>query len=107
MNVELACKLGMKCAIAAQCLWDGTEGKFAADVEVVKGQEWIRMGHKELSLLIPYLTSNMTKSALRRLVKAGIVRTLNLNQNPFDHTYWYAFTSYGICLMAHTADREE
>jgi len=107
MNVELASKLGMSCAIAAQCLWDGTEGAFGADIECVKGDIWIRMGHRQLSLLIPYLTPHMTKSALRRLVEAGILRTCDFNNSPFDHTYWYAFTDYGTRLMQTTCEDDQ
>jgi DNA-binding HxlR family transcriptional regulator len=65
------------------------------------------MGHKELSLLVPYLTPNMTKRALRQLVKSGIVRTFNLNDNPFDNTYWYAFTAFGSQLMLTTSFEED
>ena len=104
MNVELATKLGMSCAIAAQCLWDGIEGEYCAEVECVKGNAWIRMGHRQLSLLVPYLTPHMTKSALRRLVEGGVLRTIELNENPFDHTYWYSFTAYGISLMEATCE---
>ena len=104
MNVELATKLGMSAAIAAQCLYDGIEEAFEAEVEDVKGTTWIRMGHRTLSLLVPYLTPHMTKSALRRLVEAGILRTFDLNENPFDHTYWYAFTAYGESLMQVTGE---
>jgi hypothetical protein len=86
MNVELACKYGMAAAICAQCLWEGIRGDFGACVQKTKGTTWIRMGHRHISLLIPYLSPHMTKSALRRLVDAGILKTLNLNENPFDHT---------------------
>ncbi|MDR1357784.1 MAG: hypothetical protein LBJ48_00280 [Coriobacteriales bacterium] len=100
MNVELACRLGMAAAIAAQCLWDGLDGQFEAETETAKGSLWIRMGHRQLSLLIPYLSPHMAKSALRRLVKGGILRTADLNESPFDRTYWYAFAAYGKRLMA-------
>jgi len=106
MNVELATKLTMSCAVAAQCLWDGIEGAYGAEIQWVKGCAWIRMGHKQLSLLVPYLTPHMTKSALHRLVKAGILRTLNLNVNPFDHTYWYSFTDFGFELMLVTCEED-
>lgn len=99
MNVALATKFGMSAAICAQCLWDGIAGAFLADVQQAKGSRWIRMSHRQLALLVPYLTPNMTKSALRRLVKAGIVRTIKLNESAFDHTYWYAFTPHGQDLM--------
>jgi DNA-binding HxlR family transcriptional regulator len=66
------------------------------------------MGYRQLSLLIPYLSSHMTKSALRRLVKGGIPRTADLNESPFDHTHWYSFTAYGKRLMAVAyKDRQE
>jgi hypothetical protein len=108
MSVELACRLGMGSAIAAQCLWDGIRGACEAPTEEVKGDIWIRMGHRQLSLLIPYLTPHMAKNALRRLVKGGILRTFDLNESPFDHTCWYAFTAYGKCLMAVACeDRQE
>jgi hypothetical protein len=108
MNVELAYRFGMAAAIAAQCLWDGLDGQFEAETETTKGSLWIRMGRRQLSLLIPYLSPHMAKSALRRLVKGGILRTADLNESPFDHTYWYAFTAYGKCLMAVACeDRQE
>jgi hypothetical protein len=107
MNVELACRLGMGSAIAAQCLWDGIRGACEAPTEEVKGDVWIRMGHRQLSVLIPYLTPHMTRSALRRLVKGGILRTFDLNESPFDHTHWYAFTAYGANLMQATTDEED
>jgi hypothetical protein len=107
MNVELACRLGMASAVAAQCLWDGIRGVCEAPIEKVKGDIWIRMGHRQLSVLIPYLTPHMTRAALRRLVKGGVLRTFNLNESPFDHTHWYAFTVYGTGLMQATTTEED
>jgi hypothetical protein len=107
INVELATRIGITSAICAQCLYDGIQGAFAADIEDVKGREWIRMGNRQLALLIPYLTPHSAKSALRRLVKGGIVSTADLNDNPFDHTYWYSFTNYGENLMAATGGEED
>jgi hypothetical protein len=107
INVELATRIGITSAICAQCLYDGIQGAFAADIEEAKGREWVRMGSRQLTLLIPYLTPHSAKGALRRLVKGGIVCTADLNDSPFDHTYWYSFTSYGECLMAATGSEED
>jgi hypothetical protein len=107
MNIRLATKLGMSAAICAQCLWDGIAGAFLADVGQAKGRQWIRMSHRQLALLIPYLSPNMAKSALRRLVRAGIVRTTKLNENAFDHTYWYSFTPHGEDLMLSVIGEED
>jgi hypothetical protein len=106
MNVELATRLGMSAALCAQSLWDGISGAFNAEVQRAKGSLWIRMGNRQLSVLVPYLTPHMTRRALKKLVACGIVHTCDLNENPFDHTYWYSFTGYGTCLMKVTTDDE-
>jgi hypothetical protein len=106
MNIELARRHGLACAVCAQSLENGIQGAFVADVAEAKGRVWIRMGHRTLALICGCLTPNMTKSALRRLVKGGIVYTANLNASPFDHTLWYSFTDFGKSLMTNSACRE-
>jgi hypothetical protein len=106
MSIEVATKLGIHAAIAAQCLIDGMEGTVAADTECAKGEVWVRMGHKTLALYAPYLTPHMAKRALRKLVDKKICRTEKLNDSPFDHTLWYAFTDYGHQLMHMTTGKE-
>jgi hypothetical protein len=103
INPELARRHGLACAICAECLKNGIRDAGTAEVTEAKGRVWIRMGHRTLALICGYLTPNMAKSALRRLVKGGIVYTANLNESPFDHTYWYAFTDFGESLMAYGA----
>ncbi len=102
----LAVRLGMPAAVAAQCLIEAMEGTLAADVEIAKGEVWVRMGHKTLALHAPYLSPHTAKRALRKLVTQGICRTEKLNESPFDHTHWYAFTDYGYQLIQLTTDEE-
>ena len=107
INVKLALKFGIKEALCAQCLWDGLNRLYLADTCEVCSNEWICMSGKQLSLLIPYLTPNMTKRALKRLVDLGVVRVEKLQKRSFDHTYWYTFTSFGERLMFSTMSEED
>jgi hypothetical protein len=104
--VGLAVKLGLHPAVAAQCLIDGIEGVLDVETTIARGDLWVRMGHRSLTLHAPFLTPDMAKSALRKLVKAGICRTMKLSDSSFDHTYWYSFTDYGNQLMQAVSDIE-
>lgn len=107
INVQLAVRLGVPQAVAVQCLMDAMDGMLDIEVEVAKGEVWVRMGHKTLALYAPYIAPATAKRALKRLVDRGICKRTNLNESPFDHTYWYAFTDFGHRLMQVTAESED
>lgn len=89
----------MRTALVAQYLWDALEERHPAETDVFDGRQWLRMGQSSLTNAMPYLTRHTARFELRRLKKLGIIRSRDLNDNRFDHTNWYCFTSYGIDLM--------
>lgn len=107
INVRLAVRLGIPSAIAAQYLMEAMDGGLDEAVEVAKGEVWVRLGHKTLALYAPYLAPATAKRALRRLVDKGVCKRTKLNDSPFDHTYWYAFSDYGHRLMHKATESED
>jgi len=102
LNVGLAVHIGIRTALVAQCLWDLCEGRCPAESDIFDGRRWLRMGQRSLAVTMPYLTRHTARFELERLVRLGIIRSACLNDDRFDHTNWYTFTSYGIELMAAT-----
>jgi hypothetical protein len=41
----------------------------------------------------------MVRHSVRKLVDKGILKVAVLNNDRFDHTYWYTFTAYGDELL--------
>ncbi len=104
LNVELATRIGARTALVSQRLWDMLEDRIPGETDEFDGRRWLRMGQKTLTIEMPYLTRHNARYELRKLLRLGIIRSRDLNDNRFDRTNWYCFTGYGCVLMASTED---
>ena len=52
-----------------------------------------------MTVYCPFLTVWQAGAAVGRLKRKGIIVTSGFNEDPFDHTNWYAFTEYGMRLL--------
>jgi len=60
---------------------------------------WVKCSMKTITVHIPFLTEDMVRNSVRKLVDKGIIRVAVFNEDKFDHTYWYTFTDYGNELL--------
>lgn len=103
LDTALAKRLGVNAALAAQMLWEANEESGWAKTKRFRGKLWIKASSKSLAAVMPYLTPHQTKYAIKRLVKEGIITKVpRMDDDPFDSTNWYAFTTAGRLLMEGT-----
>ena len=63
------------------------------------GYFWVKCSQKMMTVHIPFLTEDMVQHSVRKLVDKGIIKVAVLDDDKFDHTYWYTFTKYGEELL--------
>jgi len=52
-----------------------------------------------MTVHIPFLTEDMVQHSVRKLIDKGIIKAAELDDDKFDHTYFYCFTPYGEELL--------
>ena len=60
---------------------------------------WVKCSQKMMTVHIPFLTEDMVQHSVRKLVDKGIIKAAVLDDDKFDHTYYYTFTAYGEELL--------
>ena len=65
----------------------------------ISGASTIRESYKRITAYLPFLTVLMVRTAVKKLLRKGIVKVCEYNDSRFDRTHSYAFTSYGRDLM--------
>ena len=60
---------------------------------------WVKCTQKTITVHIPFLTEDMVRHSVGKLIDKGIIRVAVLDDDKFDHTYWYTFTAYGEELL--------
>ena len=83
--------------IIASQLWEAQANPEAAFY--IDGHPCVRASYRRIAAYLPFLTVHMVRTAMRKLRKEGIVKIGVYNKSKLDHTYSYAFTSYGCDLM--------
>ena len=63
------------------------------------GYFWVKCTQKTITVHIPFLTEDMVRYSVNKLVEKGIMKVGVFNDDKFDHTYWYTFTAYGNELL--------
>ena len=93
--------------IASVCgLWEAVIADFIRGLQTASeettyrhGYLWVKCSQKVMTVHIPFLTEDMVQHSVRKLVKKGIIKVAVLDEDKFDHTYWYTFTDYGEELL--------
>ncbi len=97
LNTEVARLCGTNAAVIASQLWEAQSNPDAAFY--VDGYPWIRASYKRITAYLPFLTVHMVRTAVKKLLREGVVKAGEYNDSRFDRTRSYAFTSYGRDLM--------
>lgn len=63
------------------------------------GAYWTYNSKAAFQALFPYMTPCQIKTALQKLLDAGLCRTGNYNENKYDRTLWYAVTEKGQSML--------
>ena len=63
------------------------------------GYFWVKCTQKTMTVHMPFLTEDMVRLSVRKLVDRGIIKIAVLDEDLFDHTYYYTFTDYGLELL--------
>ena len=96
-NIEIARLCGTNAAIIAMQLWEAQ-----ANTEIVfylDGYPWVKASYRRITAYLPFLTVHMVRTAVKKLMREGVIKAGVYNESRFDHTHSYAFTSYGTDLM--------
>lgn len=59
------------------------------------GNYWTYNSTRAFSELFPYASQKKIQTALKKLIKEGLIVTGNYNKNAYDRTLWYALTEKG------------
>ena len=65
-----------------------------------EGRPFVRITQKSLTGTFPFMGEKAVRNAIKRLVKANIIKS------KFDHANFYALTQYGKTLMEGVEDIE-
>ena len=96
-NMDIAAVCGLREAVIAD---------FIRGLQVTRdettyrhGYFWVKCTQKTITVHIPFLTEDMVRHSVNKLVEKGIMKVGVFNDDKFDHTYWYTFTAYGNELL--------
>ena len=97
LNTEIARLCGTNAAVVASQLWEAQTDPDAAFY--IDGYPWIRASYKRITAYLPFLTVYMVHTAVKKLLREGVIKVGVYNDSKFDHTHSYTFTGYGRDLM--------
>lgn len=95
-RTNIAVMYGVNAAVIAEYIYGGEDN---LDEMEFAGKDWFKCSMKQIHANLPFLTIDQIDYALGILRKNKIIYTKKLEKGTFDHTNWYAFSSYGISLM--------
>lgn len=97
-NVEDAEKYGIACALMLNYLQHWILHNKANGTNYFDGRYWTFNSSAALHEQFPELSERQIRTALNKLVDAGLIMTGNYNQQRRDRTLWYAFTDRGAAI---------
>lgn len=97
-NKDIARDCGLRESVIATYLWELLD----RDLDSIErnGRVWTRISQKMITIALPFMTVDMARGSLKKLVEQGIILRGVFNDDKFDHTHWYAFTDYGYEMMS-------
>lgn len=99
-NIDIAKEYGIEEAIVLHNLFFWISKNAANGKNQFDGSYWTYNSVQGYVRLFPYLNIDKIKRVMACLVKAGILKKGNYNENRMNHTNWYAFTDTGLEYMA-------
>ncbi len=101
---SLARRYGVHAALVVKHIWDEFCANERAGRCSFAGRTWMRSSQMMFTAIMPYLTKNMVRRALERLMKQGVIVRGEFGDSRFDRTSWYTFTQFGRLLMQESGD---
>lgn len=98
-DVEIAKQVGVIAAILFHNIAFWCQHSMANDKNWNDGRYWTFNTNKAFCEMFPYLSSKMIRTALQKLVDAGLIVTGNYNRQAYDRTMWYALTEKGNSIF--------
>jgi hypothetical protein len=86
---DIAGRVGINAAVIYQNVLFWTQKNVANGKQVKDGKVWTYNSVKAWAELFPYLTENQIRTALAKLVEAGLIFEGNHNPVAYDRTKWY------------------
>lgn len=102
-DCDIASICGIGAAVLFQNFCSAIEQNHNGTVKTENGKCWVRalaQGH-------PYMSNHAIRTALEKLLDAGLIEAKHLSDSHFDRTTWYAITNFGYALFAGTRERKE
>ena len=97
---SLAREVGVREAIIAQYLWETLLKSIEEGTETEREHKlWVKASGRDLTAAFPFFSKDGCLDALRNLRDAHILVKGSFNDSRFDHTYWHAFTGYGMKMI--------
>lgn len=94
-DVDIATKYGILEAILLDSLNYWLLKNEANKKNYFDGNYWTYNSTRAFSELFPYASQKKIQTALKKLIKEGLIVTGNYNKNAYDRTLWYALTEKG------------
>lgn len=104
---SLARRYGVHAALVVKHIWDEVCANERAGRCSFAGRTWMRSSQMMFTAIMPYLTKNMVRRALERLMKRGVIVRGEFGDSPFDRTSWYGFTQFGALMMRESEDEKD
>ncbi|MCI5892920.1 MAG: hypothetical protein MRZ66_05920 [Clostridiales bacterium] len=98
-DVEIAQQYGINAAVLLQYINFCCESNKANGRHFHDGHTWTYNTNKAFLSLFPYLTEHKIRTALNKLLEAGIIIKGKYNIKGYDQTNWYAITDAGYTLL--------
>lgn len=96
-NMEIAAVCGLKEAVIADFIRELQMESL--ETMTRHGYFWVKCTQKTMTVHMPFLTEDMVRHSVKKLVEKGIIKVGVFNDDRFDHTYWYTFSAYGEELL--------
>lgn len=97
-NIDLAARFGILEAIILNNLQFWLRKNAANNANFFDGSYWTYNSVHAYAELFPYASEKQIRTALKKLVNAGILKTGNYNKSAYDRTLWYALTDEGLSI---------
>ena len=95
-TVEIAEEYGINCAILLDNFIYWQKYNEANQTNYHDGRYWTYSTVKAYTLMFPYLSTQSIRTAINKLMDAGLLVSGEYSDNPYDHTKWYSVTEKGM-----------
>lgn len=94
LDADTACSVGINAALVYHILQSICSANKACNNNFHDGNWWFKCKNKAFKQIIPFLTDEQIKGAIKRLVDAGLIEKGVYNERIYDHTLSYAIKSF-------------